>query len=111
MRIESRGHQRRQVHIPVKVEAGAGMPLRDGVVLDVSESGARLAISATEAIPDTFTILFSPMGRPFRRCRLVWRNSGQIGVSFITGDAASTFPQHSYQPPAAQAEQFVSAPL
>jgi PilZ domain len=81
MHTENRKHPRRQIEIPVKVIAGGGSPLRDCVLTDISEIGAKLRIDSPEDTPDDFTIAFAPRG-PFRRCHVVWRTAAQLGVMF-----------------------------
>jgi hypothetical protein len=89
MLIERRNQPRRPVEIPAKLTTGEGSPLRDCVVTDISELGAKLWTDAAQDAPDDFTIAFAPRG-PYRRCHVVWRTDGQMGVLF-----ASDSPSHS----------------
>jgi hypothetical protein len=50
------------------------------VVRDLSESGARLEIQGTYAIPLAFQ--FAMTGLPQRTCKMVWRTDREIGVEF-----------------------------
>jgi hypothetical protein len=54
-------------------------------LLDISDSGARLALPASTEVPDEFVLLLSANGKARRRCRVAWRgNRDQIGVQFVT---------------------------
>jgi hypothetical protein len=58
------------------------LPLCDCTVVDLTDRGARLAIPRAVGLPDQFVILLSPFVRPFRECRLVWRDAPYYGVEF-----------------------------
>lgn len=79
MLVEKRNYPRRQVHIPAKVTFAPDAPPRDCVVLDISEMGARLGLDGAQDAPEEFTIVLSPSGRPYRRCRVVWRTEAEMG--------------------------------
>lgn len=49
---------------------------------DISDSGARIDVDATDKLPDHFTLILSGNGAPQRKCRVVWRQPNQIGVNF-----------------------------
>jgi hypothetical protein len=51
------------------------------VVLDVSETGARLNLGDTQALPEQFVIALTPDLR--RWCRVKWRKNEELGVEFI----------------------------
>jgi hypothetical protein len=82
MFAEQRKAVRRPVHLPAKIDAGQGSPMRDCTLVDISDLGARLAINHAENVPDVFAIFLSPFARPFRKCRLVWRKDEHVGVEF-----------------------------
>jgi hypothetical protein len=63
---------------PAQVMLG-GIAKRDCKVVDISESGARIAISGTIELPRQFSIAFASTARP---CQLVWRNGTMAGVKF-----------------------------
>ena len=52
------------------------------VLSDVSETGARIDIDESKAIPDQFMLLLSSNGSAKRKCRVVWRKKRQVGVIF-----------------------------
>jgi hypothetical protein len=50
-------------------------------VLDLTSSGARLSLAATDRVPETFELTFEH-GRSRRLCHVRWRTDNKIGVSF-----------------------------
>jgi hypothetical protein len=80
--LDNSQYLRRAVHIPAKLIAAEDAPQCDCVVLDISENGARIGIEAARGMPDEFTVVFTPRGSPYRRCRVVWRADTQVGVEF-----------------------------
>ena len=85
-----------QVH-PVNLMGVDGTWRRSCVLLDVSQSGAKLEI---EGSPDVlrareFFLLLSSTGLAFRRCELVWVDGTQVGVKFTTPDKKKARPVHS----------------
>src|ERR1700754_2806845 len=78
-----------QVH-PVNLMGVDGTWRRSCVLLDVSQSGAKLEV---EGSPDVlrareFFLLLSSTGLAFRRCELVWVDGAQVGVKFTSPDRA-----------------------
>jgi hypothetical protein len=53
-------------------------------VVDLSESGAKLAVGEADKIPDTFTLRLTQHGQPRFSCRTVWRSFNTIGVEFAS---------------------------
>lgn len=51
-------------------------------VLDISQSGARLALEQPGEIAKDFVLMLSENGGPKRRCHVVWTADGQVGVEF-----------------------------
>jgi len=73
---------------PVNLMGVDGTWRRSCVLLDVSQSGAKLEI---EGSPDVlrareFFLLLSSTGLAFRRCELVWVDGTQVGVKFTNLD-------------------------
>jgi hypothetical protein len=58
---------------------------RSCVLLDVSDTGARLAVEGPVNVLQAreFFLLLSSTGLAFRRCELVWIDGEQAGVRFI----------------------------
>jgi hypothetical protein len=75
--LQDRSRERRRdprfvAHIEIDGEA---TPL-SCMISDMSASGAKLTTGLTHNVPDEFTLLFR------RRCRVVRRSEGQVGVEF-----------------------------
>ena len=52
------------------------------VVSDVSDTGARIDVQDSKAIPDHFVLMLSSNGAARRFCRVKWRKPTQVGVKF-----------------------------
>ena len=78
------------------------------VLSDISDSGARIDIDETKAIPDEFMLLLTSNGSARRKCRVVWRKPRQVGVSFERrlngGDQASLVPKPDADAASAEAK-------
>jgi len=75
--VEMRKSPRHEVHYPAHVEISTSPTLVSCVICDISALGAKLTIRDVEHFPEEFTLLFR------RRCRVVHRFDGQIGVQFV----------------------------
>jgi len=60
-----------------------GENLRECVVFDESEKGARLVVDVPNEIPETFYLYMSLDFTSRRRCRVAWRSKTQIGVEYL----------------------------
>jgi hypothetical protein len=82
MSIEQRQSPRHTVNRPAWVDAGAQGARQDCLLVDISDTGARLELAAPAAMPETFRLLLSAGGEVRRECRVVWRSATQVGVQF-----------------------------
>jgi hypothetical protein len=80
-REERRRILRHKVSIPARIDVGG--TIRECTVVDISELGAKLAVDAAQALPDSFLLLLTPSGHPARRCRVAWRSDEDVGVEFL----------------------------
>jgi hypothetical protein len=76
-----------QLH-PVNLMGVDGTWRRSCILLDVSQTGAKLEIDGS---PDVlrareFFLLLSSTGLAFRRCELVWVDGTQVGVRFTSAE-------------------------
>ena len=78
-----RQHARRAVFIKAQL-LREGKPSLPCTLVDISDTGARLVIEETSALPNRFTIVMGEQGVPRRQCRLIWRGDNEIGVTFET---------------------------
>jgi hypothetical protein len=76
--------------IHVQIMGIDGTWRRDCMMVDVSQSGARLRIEGSFEGLDLkeFFLLLSSTGLAFRRCRMVRLAGDQIGVAFLAQDKA-----------------------
>jgi hypothetical protein len=77
---------RRKPRKPIKtvgfVYSMDGWPIGECSTLDISESGAKIMLSAADEVPPEFLLSLSRDGRVRRRCQLKWRDGDRIGVRF-----------------------------
>lgn len=59
-----------------------GFAMRPCQVLDVSDTGVRIAVDASLRVPNDFVIVLSHGGQG-RRAHVKWRNATQIGAQFV----------------------------
>ncbi len=83
MLTNNRRYWRVQLQHPIAVDVGEGAPLREGMMLDVCQDGARLRLDHPEDLPPRFTLLLTERGFPRRTCKISWRSSDEVGVSFV----------------------------
>jgi PilZ domain len=57
-------------------------PSQACTLLDISETGARIALQDVSDLPQHFWIELTERGVPKRYCRLVWKGDTDIGVCF-----------------------------
>ena len=62
------------------------------VVSDVSDTGARIDVNDSKAVPDSFILMLSSNGAARRFCRVVWRKPHQVGVKFERSFAEAANP-------------------
>lgn len=73
----------RRIHYPAWIDIGGRSALRDCLVYDISESGAKLTVAGEEQVPDNFTLLLSCDGGIRRICQVAWRSGFNIGIKFL----------------------------
>jgi hypothetical protein len=79
--LERRKSPRFRVLKGATIIVGTAMAI-DCVVRNLTNIGARVQLSGAVNLPEIVDITFDG-GRTFRPCRLVWRNSNEMGVEFI----------------------------
>jgi hypothetical protein len=72
-----RNSPRYDVHYLAQIEHGGSSAPVSCIICDISGSGAKLTIGEQHQVPDEFTLLLR------RRCRVVRRDDGQLGVQFV----------------------------
>lgn len=73
---------------PVNLMGSDGTWRRSCVLLDVSQTGAKLEVEGSLDVLQAkeFFMLLSSTGLAYRRCELVWIDGTMAGVHFITAD-------------------------
>ena len=73
---------------PVNLMGSDGTWRRSCVLLDVSQTGAKLEVEGTLDVLQAkeFFMVLSSTGLAYRRCELVWIDGTMAGVHFITAD-------------------------
>ena len=90
--IELRRSTRKDVHFPAWIDVSDGSNPRNCTVLDVSEDGARIALASPCELPTEFWLVLSKDGTRRRRCRMVWRSEGEMGVNYLGPIQSDFFP-------------------
>lgn len=81
MPSEKRIARRKALNYPARIDAGDGA-LRDCVLCDISETGARVALLSSDAVPEQFTLLMGTQGAAPRNCKVAWRRGDELGLQF-----------------------------
>lgn len=73
---------------PVNLMGSDGTWRRSCVLLDVSQTGAKLEVEGTLDVLQAkeFFLVLSSTGLAYRRCELVWIDGTTAGVHFVTMD-------------------------
>jgi hypothetical protein len=82
MNFQMRREERQDVGRPAWLDPGDGGALVRCTLIDISESGAKIAIEEGEQVPESFNLCLSRWRHPRYACRVVWRNALAIGVTF-----------------------------
>ncbi len=83
--IDARRTSRRARDLDAWIRAEGSFAAQKCRVLDISQTGVRLAVADAYKIPTRFSLLFSKdsIGR---QARIKWRRGTQIGAEFLTTD-------------------------
>jgi hypothetical protein len=71
--------------LQARISYGEGAISTECTVSQLSDTGARLTVASTVALPDVFDIAVPQRGIS-RRAKQVWRNDDQVGIDFVGGD-------------------------
>ncbi|MGP9818441.1 PilZ domain-containing protein [Salinarimonas sp. NSM] len=97
---EQRTAPRRRALVAARISYGGGSVTVDCVVRNISETGAKIAISEGVTLPGHFEIVI-PQMNVVHRAELRWRRGGEAGVAFL--DAGEGEPRAEGAAPATQA--------
>lgn len=91
MRLDGRKNARVKMdhRQPVNLMGSDGTWRRSCVLLDVSQTGAKLEVEGTLDVLQAkeFFLVLSSTGLAYRRCELVWIDGTTAGVHFVTAGA------------------------
>jgi PilZ domain-containing protein len=82
MTFTMRRESREEVGHRAWLDTGDGRPLVTCTLIDMSPSGAKLAIDEAAQLPEAFGLRLTRDGHPTISCRVVWRNANALGVAF-----------------------------
>ena len=85
--IDHRGAPRKGVWCVCQVMTREGA-IREGIILDVSKTGARIRFRDRGELPDIVKIKASRIGL-HRFARVVWQRSPDAGLEFISGQTVA----------------------
>jgi hypothetical protein len=77
---ERRVLQRERVDLIATIVLDAGMTRLDGAVLDMTNTGARIAVHPDLYLPEEFYLLLPD--HQMQPCRIVWRDGMSVGLQF-----------------------------
>lgn len=85
---------------PINLMGSDGTWRRSCVLLDVSQTGAKVEVEGTLDVLQAkeFFMLLSSTGLAYRRCELVWIDGTTAGIHFVTADGKK---KQASAPPAA----------
>jgi hypothetical protein len=83
MSRDRRTNPRRKIKKAAYLYTCDGWPVCDCMTEDISEGGAKLALSSSDELPADLLLSFSRDGSVRRYCKLMWREGNKIGVAFL----------------------------
>jgi hypothetical protein len=83
MSRNKRASQRKKIKKAAFLYTCDGWPLGDCMTEDISEGGAKLALSIADELPPDLLLSFSRDGSVRRYCKVMWRQGDKIGVRFL----------------------------
>ena len=86
-KAEMRTSPRKPLWYPSKIDCRDGSAIRDCELRDISITGARIKIGKLNDLPSEFVLLLANIGKPHRRCHVVWQTATEAGVQFLVEEA------------------------
>lgn len=78
-----RRKERKPLDRQVWIDREDGSPVTACSLINMSETGAKLAFPAPKELPAQFILRMSRDGRVARKCRLAWATGNEVGVAFV----------------------------
>src|SRR5262249_31953041 len=85
---ERRDRHRSRVLWAGKVSFNRRQSVLDCVVRNMSDTGAKLAVTASAFVPREFELMV-PKRQAAYRARIIWRQSDEVGIAFETPKASA----------------------
>ncbi|MFZ1922691.1 MAG: PilZ domain-containing protein [Xanthobacteraceae bacterium] len=82
MTFTMRRESRKEVGRKAWLDIGGGRPLLVCTLVDISPSGAKLALDDAAQVPPIFDLRLTRDGKSNFSCRIVWRNIDALGITF-----------------------------
>ena len=80
---DQRKAKRKSLHYVARIDAIGGDGQLSCIIMDVSETGARVATDSPDQLPDAFILCLTNAGGLRRHCRVIWRSEHEAGVRFV----------------------------
>jgi len=84
---------RTEINCPAWIDFRDGSPLLKCTAVNLSRTGAKLAIGARTRLPNEFVVRFTPNGDIAMVCKIVWSREGAVGLRFIARAGAGAAPR------------------
>lgn len=104
---EHRREIRQRTFLKGRILFNKGASSMDCLVRDMSSSGARLSLTETTVLPETFD-LYIPQKEKTYRSTLAWRRADGVGITFVDEAAPAPVPAPAPAPAAAQPDDSAS---
>lgn len=82
MGIEKRKNARKAFENSAFIVRDGGARAEPCIVQNISRTGARIACTTPQAVPEQFVLRLSADGKVTRDCLVVWRRGFEVGVMF-----------------------------
>ena len=83
--VRRRRNPRRFINQPALLKTIDNLSLLGrGMILDISEGGARVQVEAPAEVPDSFVLVLSEHAQTWRLCQIRWRSEDEIGIEADT---------------------------
>jgi hypothetical protein len=82
-----RASSRRKVEKTGWIRLSGGFAIRKCEVIDISDTGARIAVAPHQSVPNSFSFMLQRGGEG-RTAHVKWRKGTEIGLEFVLKSAA-----------------------
>ena len=79
---DPRAAHRKKLGAKAWIRPDGGFSVQACTIVDLSDTGVKIAIDAPHTVSEHFSLLLTREGRA-RKCRVKWRRGAQIGAMFV----------------------------